>query len=212
MKSNLKFLTPLEAVEIINIIRSNIWSLENIHNNVHLQQFYPTLQQLCKGASKCNVKIDGFLGYRSKKIYKLKRDQTIDLLFKLDEMYRFIYKKLKEHNHELKRMVVYNNIQKILNWKLFDRRFPGVFEKHSLDFLFFSGNQSFSKNFPGWRIQINVEFFHRQLMRSHSTMHLLLAEFLIEFEQKCLRFTRIREDKFTANPVRTFTEILNNTK
>lgn len=209
LTSNIKFLTPLQAIEILQLLRQHIWPAEDaLSRSVGLQKFYRSFDGLCREASRCTLKIDGFLGYRAHKIYKLKRELTIDLVLRFDEMFRSVYKRMKTSSQELKKMIEYVSIQRTLNWLEFERKYPGKFDKFAAEFLYFAHGKSLLKHYPDWGVYFDLELFYEQLRRSHSTLFVLLLEFEMHFEAKTLIFRRLREDKFSANGVKVFANIL----
>ncbi|WBR61437.1 late expression factor 4 (LEF 4) [Drosophila suzukii associated hytrosavirus 1] len=208
LMNNIKFVSPIDAIEIIGILQEHVWPYEELHHDILLQTFYPSFQKLCVGVQNCKLKIDGFLGYTPSKIYKLKRDLTIDLVLKFDEMFRNVYKKMKASNQDLKKMIEYANIQKTLNWYEFERKYPGRFNKFAVEFLYFSQDKNFYKHYSDWKVYIDIDLFHRELSQSNGTYFILLLEFEVKYKEKTLVFTRLRDDKFSANSINVFSNIL----
>lgn len=209
MMNRIKFIEPIEAINVIRLL-SNIWKSEpNIADKVRLQRFHKNLKRLYFAENVDNIfKIDGFLGYNSEKIYKIKRDLTVDMVFKFDEMFRFIFKKMKANNQDLKKMITYANIQKTLNWFDFDRKYPGKFDKYAKDFIFFSNGDNFTKHYAEWSVHIDIEILNKQLSSLNSTLFILLMEFDVDAVNKRLNFVRLRFDKFSANTIKVFQKIL----
>lgn len=209
LKNNIKFLEPLEAIHILELL-SHVWSGEpKLSQQIQLQKFYTSLKKLQRQSlMSCPTKIDGFLGFSRNTIYKIKQTQTIDLLFKFDEMFRHVLKDMKTHMKHLKKMIKFVNLQKTMDWCKFEENFPGMFEQFAIDFLYFSKDQSFIKHYPNWSIQIDMEDLILQVSNLNSTQFILLIEFEIDQSKKMLSFTRLRSDKFSANSYKVFENIL----
>lgn len=208
LKNKIKFLKPLEAINILHLL-TRIWRHEDELNKlVHIQRFYKSLRKMYRDTKDSTIEIDGILGYTTNKIFKIKQDMTIDLVFKFDEMFSSIYKRMKTNNHDLKKMIQFINFQKTLNWLEFEHKYPDKFNKFALDFLYFTGNQQFSKLFPKWETRIDVEMFCNTLATLNSTFFMILMEFRVDFFEKRLTFIRIRDDKCSANSVNVFRNMM----
>lgn len=204
--NNLKFMKPLEAIDVIHLL-AKVWKSEKkLAHRVHLQKFYGTLEQLA--ATTISHRIDGFLGFSIDKIYKIKENLTIDLLFKFDEMFRYILKRMKPNNQDIKKMIQFNNIQKTLNWSEFELKYPGKFEKFALEFLFFSQKKHFYTHYPHWTCSIDWKTLKTQLTNLNSTLFIILLEFKVDKLNNRLIFTRLRDDKFAANSMAVFKTLL----
>lgn len=205
-KSKIKFLNPIDAIEYIMLL-NKIWENElKICENIKLQKFYTNIKDI--PVEKNMDKIDGYLCYTNDKIYKIKKSLTIDLIFKFDEMYRSIYKRMKNNNCDLKKLTINVNIQKTIKWFEFENKYPGKFNRFAVEFLYFSNNINFNKSYSDWRVCINLENFIEQISTMNSTFFVLLVEFKINLKKKLLTFTRLRNDKYSANSINVFENIL----
>lgn len=204
----IKFIDPIDAIYIIKLL-SYIWKLEpNVSSQVFLQTFFKSINKMITFTNKCPINIDGYLGYSRKKIFKLKKKLTIDLLFKFDEMFRYIHKKMKNNNQDIKRIIKYINIQKTLDWIEFNNKYPKIFNKYAVEYLFFSQNESFHKYFKDWKVSINLNLFNEELERVNGTFFVLLLEFDVDSRRKKIIFKRLRDDKFSSNSINVFKKIL----
>lgn len=205
---SIEYINPLDAIKYLQILQQ-VWTKEHtIAATVRLQKFYNNLKDLRHAIELCDISIDGYLAFNSTSIYKLKQKPTIDLVFRFDEMFRSIYKHMKSNQHELKKIIKYNNIQKTFNWLEFEHKFPGKFNIYLSEFLFFSHNKNFLKHYNDWSVYINIEHFTQLLGTHNGTSFILLLEFNIERSLKQLIFTRLRTDKFSANSIHVFKDIL----
>lgn len=210
LKNAVDFLEPLEAVTCIQLL-GKVWTKEiRLGEIIELQAFYKNLSGLQKAIQRCDIPIDGFLGFTSTSICKMKQDVTIDLILRFDEMFRSVYKRMKSHQHELKKLIKYINIQKTFDWIAFEEKFPGNFAKFSIEFLYFAHNCNFYKHYNDWQIDIDIKHFVELLDKQNATGFILLLEFSIEQTGKRLVFTRLRDDKCSANSIHIFNEILSN--
>lgn len=208
LSNTIKFIDPIDAIHVIKLL-SNIWQREpRVAEQIYLQTFLRSLKKIRTYTTRCPLKIDGILGYTQKKIFKFKKTLTIDLLLKSDEMFRSIYKKMKTNNNDIKRMIKFINIQKTLNWVEFEHKYPGKFNKFAMEHLFFSQHKSFHKNYPDWRLSVDVAKFCSELARLTGTFFVILLEFEVDAMTKELTFTRLRDDKFSANSLNVFRKIL----
>lgn len=208
LMNNVKFMGPIEAIHIIQLMR-NIWKGEkNIAQKIKLQRFRKSFKRLYKDGLQCTKNIDGFLGYNEDTIFKFKSSQTIDVLFKFDEMFRHIMKKMKPNCQELKKMFRFVNFQKSLNWSEFDTKYPNKFNKFVSEFLYFAHNEPFHKNYPDWVVNVDIKMFEKELYSLKNTAFILLLEFKINYAKKHLEFVRLRTDKFSANSAKVFNKIL----
>lgn len=212
--NKIKFISPVEAIKIIQLFSNNIWKNEKeLMKIVQLQKFFENIHTLTKYTKKhLNLNeypIDGILSFNTNKIYKIKTDLTIDLLLKFDEMFRFVYKKMKTNNQQdLKKIIQFINIQKTLNWLKFDQKYPNLFNIFIKDFLYFSKNEQFIKHFPLWEIIIDLHKFTNELYLSKDkTFFIILVEFNIDYKNKKLLFKCFRNDKCSANSVKVFKNI-----
>lgn len=208
LRTQVNFIRPLDAINCIELLRL-IWRTEpDIAAAIQLQKFHLKVRKLHKAFRRCTLPIDGCLAFTYNRIYKIKQNPTIDLLWKFDEMFRSIYKRMKANNHDLKKIITIITIQKSLNWLEFERRYPGRFEKFALEFLFFAENRNFSQHYKGWSVHIDLELFLYQLNHQDSTAAVLLAEFEVCHREHRLVFVRLRTDKFSANSMHVFINIL----
>lgn len=208
--TNVKFMNPIEAIKSIQMLQY-VWAFEpQISNAIELQQFYKTFKDVTAVQETCSRPIDGCLGYSRSKIFKIKKCITIDLVWKFDEMFRSIYKRMKANNHDLKKIVQVKNIQKTLDWIEFENCYPGKFNRFTLEFLFFAQNKNFQQHYNDWSVYIDVRNFVCQLQTQDksSTSSVLLAEFDVRPTERQLVFTRLRNDKFAANSITVFEQIL----
>lgn len=208
LKVKINYLNPIEAIEILNLLQQHVWNEENsnLTSSVKIQIFYKDINQVYNITQTCSLPIDGVLGFSSKKIYKIKQKLTIDLLFHVDEMFRYIVKKIKINNDS--KLIKFLTIQKTLNWREFECKYPQYFNKIVGNFLFFGAHKNFNKLYPDWRINIDVAALENQIENLNCTLFVILIELEIDVQQKLLTFTRIRNDKFSANSVKIFKNII----
>lgn len=208
MCNNIKYMQPIDAINAINLL-ANIWKHEpSVACSIKLQKFCTSLAKLQKRERRCKLKIDGFLGFAGNKIYKIKNESTIDLLLKFDAMFKAVITKMKTGNQELKKMVKFVNIQKMVNLVEFENKYPGKFGRFVGDYLYFAGDECFTKHFHGWKILIDMKLMEEQMALMHSTLFILLLEFCVDASEKRLVFTRIRCDKFSANSSKVLVKII----
>lgn len=206
--NTIKYMQPIEAINAISLLK-NIWKNEpKIAHEIKLQKFYENLAKVQVKQNKTKWKTDGILGFTNDKIYKIKTDLTIDMVFKFDEMFRFVMKKMKKGHQDLKKMIKYRNIQKTLNWLEFEKKYTGKFNRYVVDFLYFANQQLFSKLYPNWRVHVDLDVLEQQLNAMQFTFFIVLLEFHVDTRRKLLVFTRVRDDKFSANSVKVFRKIL----
>lgn len=206
LRTNIEFLNPCQAIDIIQLLKTSVWPMETkLGECVRLQSFFTAIPSLRMAVDNSEFKIDGCLGYDKKQIYKFKENPTIDLIFKFDEMYRTICKRMKSNQHEMKKLVQFINIQKSCNWLEFEKRFPGKFNRFAGEFLYFSHNRNFAKHYKNWCVDIDLDVFTSDLKEINCTSFVLLLEFDV-----CpgkLVYNRLRNDKFSANSIHVFKDI-----
>lgn len=208
LRTNIDFLNPCEAIEIIKLLE-DVWRCEGetIGQYVSLQKFFRTLDSLPAIVVDNEATIDGCLGYNEHQIVKFKDKPTIDLMFRFDEMYRTLCKRMKNHQHEMKKIIKFINIQKTCDWLLFEEKFPGKFKSVVAEFLYFAHNRCFGKYYKEWSVDIDLRRFTDDLKTTECTSFVLLLEFNVNTVGRQLIYNRLRNDKFSANSVHVFKEI-----
>lgn len=211
LQNNIEFISPLDAIGYIQLLK-DIWITEDkVATGIRLQKFYDNIVSLRKAVKYTDLPIDGCLGFSGDRIYKIKQYSTIDLVFRFDEMFRSIYKRMKANHHELKKIIKYMNIQKSFDWLAFEQKYPGKFTTFAVEFLYFANEKNFWKHFRDWNVDIDVTYFMEQLtINNDCTNFILLLEFKVVLTSKRLIFTRLRTDKFSANAINVFKDILVN--
>ena len=208
LSNNVIFMGPIDAIHIIHLLKYIFKNEKKLSHYIKLQKFHKSINKLYSEGLKCNKKIDGFLGFNEDTIFKFKESQTVDMLFKFDEMFRHILKKMKPNGQDLKKMFKFIKFQKSLNWKDFEFKYPNKFNKFLPEFLYFSNYEPFHKKYPDWNVNINIDMFETELKSLSSTAFILLLEFEVDFIKKHLEFIRLRTDKFSANSINVFKKIL----
>lgn len=206
--NNIKFMQPLEAIRNFALLEQIWCNEEKMASCVQLQRFHTSGKSLKRALKLCSLRIDGCLAFTDDRIIKLKQNHTVDLVFKFDDMFRTICKRMKANQHDLKKITRLVNIQKTFDWLAFDRKYPGYFHRVFIEFLFFAKNVNFARQFGEWTAVIDLNVFGEQLERQTGTNFILLLEFDVDRLQKKLIFTRLRTDKFSANTLGVFKEIL----
>jgi hypothetical protein len=206
LKKNATFINHMEAINVIELL-DKIWSNEpEISARIQLQKFYRSLGSVKRKAIDSHLDIDGLLAFSNKKILKMKAEITIDLLWKSDGMYRYLKKTGGTDIAKLSRLV---NIQKTINWSVFDAKYPGRLDSVVVDFLFFSGCVRFSDKFPDWSVYLNVAVLEEQIAKVNFTLFNILLEFVLDINTKTISFTRIRSDKCSPNSEHVFRQMQN---
>ena len=208
LANNIKFMGPIEAINIVRLLKHILKDEKKIIKIIKFQKFHKSLNKLYAEGFKCDKKIDGFLGYNENTIFKFKGSQTVDMVFKFDEMFRHVLKKMKSNGQDLKKMIRFIKFQKTLNWKIFDYKYPKKFNKFVGEFLYFSKNESFHNKYPDWHVNIDIDQFENQLYNLENTTFILLLEFKVNYNDRILDFICIRTDKFSANSSDIFKKII----
>ena len=204
--SPVMMINHLKAIEILQVLDTAIWPLEPIvRGKIQIQKFYDSIDGVVSNI-KDSDQIDGMLVFTPKRIWKIKTENTIDLLLRLEDMHKEMLRELK------KKKIPYAELTKQRTMMVtidFSRCSPIYYMSRFLFFAKSDPKKSFHTHFPDWTVEIrNLVDFESQLDRFCGTVFTVVLEFNVDPPNKRLIFKNVRLDKFNVNAISVFNEML----